>query len=187
MPRAEFEKALGETALFLSVKAESTAKREKPIRISSYIRSMIMGEKAFYAVFYILVLAALAVILLTIPKITESVIDTHYAQEDPEFIREVAALDPDLLVDEHRNDTAEERVRYLGELLDDVSEYFTQVAIFLLLLMVLLEVLNVFLFSRFSANVSSRCRKKYVWSALSLPIDLYQIRSDGYFLKILRA
>ena len=183
MPRAEFEKALGETALFLSVKAESTAKREKPIRISSYIRSMIMGEKAFYAVFYILVLAALAVILLTIPKITESVIDTHYAQYDPEFIREVAALDPDLLVDEHRNDTVEERVRYLGELLDDVSEYFTQGAIFLLLLMVLLEVLNVFLFSRFSANVSSRCRKKYVWSALSLPIDLYQIRSDGYFLK----
>ena len=46
-----------------------------------------------------------------------------------------------------------------------------------------LEAAAVPLFARFSARVTTNCRTKFFWSTLNLPMDFYQIRSDGYFME----
>lgn len=56
-------------------------------------------------------------------------------------------------------------------------------AITFLIVLFILELLIIPGFTRFSVNISTYCRKYFVWASFNLPIDSYQIRSDGYFLK----
>ena len=55
--------------------------------------------------------------------------------------------------------------------------------VLLLLLLTCFEMLSVPLFARFSERVSTNCRTSFLWSALNLPMDFYQIRTDGYFME----
>ncbi len=55
--------------------------------------------------------------------------------------------------------------------------------VLLLLALTGLEAMAVPLFARLSERVSSNCRASFLWSALNLPMDFYQIRSDGYFME----
>lgn len=69
----------------------------------------------------------------------------------------------------------------LGTDASDLPMFWKLVLVLILLL--ILEVWIPQVFARFSASVSTRCRRSFMWSALNLPIDLYQIRSDGYFME----
>lgn len=53
----------------------------------------------------------------------------------------------------------------------------------LLVVLIVLEIVSVPVFAKFSERVSTNSRKGFLWSALNLPMDFYQIRSDGYFME----
>jgi len=55
--------------------------------------------------------------------------------------------------------------------------------VILLVILTGLEIAAVPVFAKVSERVSTNCRKGYLWSALNLPMDFYQIRSDGYFME----
>ncbi len=49
--------------------------------------------------------------------------------------------------------------------------------------LLLFEICMVPVFARFSARVSIHIRKSFLWSALNLPLDIYQMKSEGYLME----
>ena len=60
--------------------------------------------------------------------------------------------------------------------------YFVLINISLVLL-ILLELWSIPLFSHFATRVTSMCERNCTWSSINMPIDVYQIRSDGFFME----
>ncbi len=56
-------------------------------------------------------------------------------------------------------------------------------ALICMMMLILLELLCIPIFAQFSAKVTIGCRKNFLWSAINLPMDFYQIRSDGFFME----
>ena len=160
--RASFAKSCGTQVLFLSP-GEHFQKGKKR---SSFVFaiSLIMQSSRGYALLYALILVLISLLLLAVQNAISEVTNVMLSDGYLKYRVLVVEMSPDRL----RN--------YVGS-------GFSIILTILIVPLLLLEGGIVSVFARFSAKVSTQCRRLFTWSSLTLPMDVYQVRSDGYFMK----
>ena len=162
-----FAASCGEEALFLTP-GGAGAERKKPRKPLAFAFSLILKQNLGPTILYALILVGMSQLLLGVSNLSGMVADSVYS-EGYHLWNEFKAVDT------------------LSMESPDVRAMIGLSGMALLMIaLLLLEIWIVPLFGRFSAKVSTQCRRTFMWPALNLPIDLYQIRSDGYFMSSAR-
>lgn len=161
MDRPDFAKFCGPQALFLS--PGEHFQKEKKRSSFLFAISLITQNSLGYALLYALILILISLLLLTVQNAISEVTNVIFSDDYQKYSIFAQNLSPE-------------------KLKAYVSSGFAVILSFLLVPLILLEMWIVSIFSHFSAKISTQCRKIFTWSSLTLPMDVYQIRSDGYFL-----
>ncbi len=162
-----FAGSCGETALFLTPRSApgERGKQRKPLALAL---SLILKQNLGPTVLHALILVGISLLLLGVSQLSGMITDSIYSG------------DYHLWAGADRTDLASLSTA-------DVYSLFSLAGMVLVMIaLLLLEIWIVPVFGRLSARISTQCRKRFMWPALNLPVDLYQIRSEGYFMSSAR-
>ncbi len=160
---SELAGSWGDKALFLTLR-NADAEKKKPRKPLWFAFSLILKQNLGQTILYALILVGMSFLLLEVSHLAGTVTDRVYSGSY-HLWGGLAQADTSSL------DTPDMR-----GILGLIGLAATIAAL------LLLEIWIVPVFGRFSARIATQCRKSFLWPALNLPIDLYQIRSEGYFM-----
>ena len=160
--RAAFEESCGDMVLFVAPgDGFEPEKKASPFRFAI---SLITEKNLGFTLLYALILMLTSVLMLAVQRYVARITDVVFFDSILQF-RQLSQAD-------FPAQQAQEAL----------SIGLTVTLTGMMILLLLLEAWGVSVFARFSETIAARCRRLFTWSALNLPIDLYQIRSDGYFM-----
>lgn len=162
MDAEDFHTACSDRALLLS----PSGKRQRAPSLLAFAFSLTSRQNTGYMITYALLLTGVALLLLLISGIAGKITNLVF----PDSI-----AFPESMSDTGTNAGA--------LMLAIAAVVMNPLLIACVIALLILETMMVPVFSRFSARVESNCRKRFLWSSINLPLDYYQIRSEGYFME----
>lgn len=155
MKRTEFDQACGSRILLMRPsKTGFKPEKEKP-SVAAFALRLVTRGNLRRTILYILLLWGVSMLMLAITQLSSDFTDSFFSVAVDQAVENLKA----------------------GEMHSQLAMLITS-----LIIMLILEVFLVYVFSRFSEKISIGCRRSYLWSAINLPLDEYQLRSDGYFM-----